>query len=398
MHTEADTNILERDEIMTGSNDANPKMIYLNNAATSWPKPDCVSQAVAEAINGLPGNANRGGLKARDDVWECRSYLSDLMRIENPSRISLGANATYALNEAIGGFPFQKGDVVLTTLAEHNAVLRPLYRLEKQGLIQTVFVPVEEDGRVNTSTWWEYLDRYQPRLTVFSHASNVTGAVNDAQTLARLAKEKGAAVLLDAAQTLGLVPVYPAQWNIDFVAFTGHKYLLGPQGTGGLYVSPEQTLEPVYVGGTGIFSDQEEMPAEMPLHLEAGTPNEHSFAGLAAALRWRKEHPLDLTMLQARTEETAERLQKAGASVVMVRGERTPVITFMVPGWEPSDVGDILLDSYDIICRTGLHCAPKILSCIGAPALGTIRISLSRFTTEEELDTLISAIEDILHD
>lgn len=371
-------------------------MIYLNNAATSWPKPLCVAEAVSEAIRSLPGSANRGGLKEKDDMWACRSHLAELLQVTNPSRISLGANATYALNEAIQGFPFQRGDVVLTTLAEHNAVLRPLYRLEKRGIIRTVFVPVEPDGRVNPSTWWDYLERYHPRMVVFIHASNVTGAVNDAQTLARLAKERNATVILDAAQSLGIVPVLPEIWGIDYVAFTGHKYLLGPQGTGGLYVAQRETVDPVYVGGTGIYSDQEEMPQEMPLRLEAGTPNEHSFAGLAAALQWRKENPVDGVSLQMRTEETANRLRRAGAKVVEVRGERTPVIAFSIPGWDPADVGDVFFDSYDIICRTGLHCAPKILSNIGAPAEGTVRVSLSRFTTEEEIDVLVTAVGELL--
>ena len=371
-------------------------MIYMNNAATSWPKPPCVAQAVEEAIRFLPGSANRGGLKKRDDMWTCRSYLAEMMEISSPSRISLGANATYGLNEAIQGFPFQPGDVVLTTLAEHNSVLRPLYRLEQRGRIKTVFLPVEPDGRVNPSTWWEYLEQYSPRMVVFTHASNVTGAVNDAQTLARLAKEKNAVVLLDASQSLGVIPVLPELWGIDYVAFTGHKYLLGPQGTGGLYVAQHETLESVYVGGTGIYSDQPEMPQEMPTRLEAGTPNEHSYAGLAAALQWAKENPLNSTALQMKTEETAKRLQDAGAQVVEVRGERTPVIAFTLPGWEAMDVGDVLLDSYDILCRTGLHCAPKILSSIGAPPEGTVRISLSRFTTEEEIDTLVTAIGELL--
>ncbi|MGI6498495.1 MAG: aminotransferase class V-fold PLP-dependent enzyme [Oscillospiraceae bacterium] len=372
------------------------QMIYLNNAATSWPKPSCVADAVSEAIRSLPGSANRGGLKEKDDMWICRSHLAELLQVTNPSRISLGANATHALNEAIQGFPFRRGDVVLTTMAEHNAVLRPLYRMEKRGIIRTVFVPVERDGRVNPSTWWDYLERYRPRMAVFIHASNVTGAVNDAQTLARLAKERNATVVLDAAQSLGVVPVLPEAWDVDYVAFTGHKYLLGPQGTGGLYVTQRETLDPVYVGGTGIYSDEEEMPREMPLRLEAGTPNEHSFAGLAAALQWGKEHPMDTLSLQMRTEETAARLRKAGAQVIDVRGERTPVVVFSVPDWTPDDVGDVFFDSYDIICRTGLHCAPKILPDIGAAAAGTVRVSLSRFTTEEEIDTLVTAVEELL--
>ncbi|MDD4716023.1 MAG: aminotransferase class V-fold PLP-dependent enzyme, partial [Oscillospiraceae bacterium] len=374
---------------MEHQNAAPVKYRYFNNAATSWPKPPCVAEAVRKAIEELPGHANRGGPKNKDPMWECRALLAERMEAGNPSRISLGANATYALNEAIGGFPFQKGDTVLTTLAEHNSVLRPLYKLTKMGLIRTVFIPVEADGRINLGQWWEYVEQYRPRLAVFSHASNVTGAVNDAQTLCRVAKERGAKVLLDASQSQGIIPVLPEAWGIDYMAFTGHKYLLGPQGTGGLYVAPDIRPDPVYVGGTGIFSDQEEMPEEMPLRLEAGTPNEHSFAGLAAALSWAKEHPLDDALMQERTQKLSRRLTEAGAEVVEVRGERTPVISFTLPGWEAGDVGDLLLDSYDIICRTGLHCAPKILSCIGAPPCGTVRVSISRFTTEEDTDTLV---------
>ena len=369
--------------------DYEPK-IYLNNAATSWPKPDCVAGAMAEALENLPGDAGRGGIRDFHIFDQVRKELADLMGIGCPERIALGSNSTWGLNQAVFGFPLEPGDKVLTTKAEHNAVLRPLYRLEKQG-IQVIYLDVDETGRMEPEMWKKALEKYRPRLCALIHASNVTGAVNDAETLTAMAKAAGAAMLLDISQSLGWIPVKLEKWGVDMAAFTGHKYLLGPQGTGGLYVRQGLTLRPYVLGGTGVKSDLREMPEEMPLHLEAGTGNEPSYHGLLAALQWAEENPLD----REKTEEILRYLKKGlrdlGCRVIQPEPPVTPVLSFTIPGWHPGEAGDILSGSYDIICRTGLHCSPRIMENLETPE-GTIRLSLSRFTEKADADRVLEAV------
>lgn len=368
--------------------------IYMNNAATSWPKPPEVAEAVASSLNAIPGEANRGGVTDFDVFQEVRTELARLMGISCPSQIALGPNSTWGLNQAIFGYPLKPGDVVLSTKAEHNAVLRPLWVLEQKG-VTVIKVPVDRVGRVSASDWKEALLAHRPKLCILTHASNVTGAVNDIETLAREAKEAGADVLLDVSQTLGCVPVQLSQWGVDLAAFTGHKYLLGPQGTGGVYVREGLYLHPHMVGGTGVKSDLKEMPEEMPLHLEAGTGNEPSYHGLLAALRWSREHPMDQEALRACTRRLTEGVTKLGCQVILPEEPSTPVVSFGIPGITSSEAADILTGSYDIILRSGLHCAPEIMEEIGMKG-GTLRLSLSRFTTEEEVEQVLLAVRDLV--
>ena len=369
------------------------KPIYMNNGATSWPKPPEVAEAVAEALRAVPGEANRGGVTDFDVFSEVRKELAELMGISCPSRIALGPNSTWGLNQAIFGYALKPGDTVLSTRAEHNAVLRPLWVLEQRG-IRVRRLPVDAVGRVSVSDWKQALKEDHPRLCILNHASNVTGAVNDVQALAAAAKEAGADILLDVSQTLGCIPVELARWKVDMAAFTGHKYLLGPQGTGGVYVREGLELVPHIVGGTGVLSDLKEMPREMPLHLEAGTGNEPACHGLLAALRWRKKHPLDEKALRERTRQLTGGLTALGCRVILPGEPSTPVVSFAIPGIASSDAADILTGSYDIILRSGLHCAPEIMEDIGM-AGGTLRLSLSRFTTKEEVDEVLDAVRDL---
>lgn len=367
--------------------------IYMNNAATSWPKPPCVAEAVAQALNARPGAMHRGGIDDSDVFEAVRTALFPLVGADSPSNIALGFNATWALNLAIGGMDLSAGDTVVTTSAEHNSVLRPLYALEKQG-VKVIYLETDLSGRVPGDVWESAMRKHRPKLAVFSHASNVTGAVNDAAFMTSAAKSAGAAVLIDASQTLGWIKLNAAGIGADMAAFTGHKYLLGPQGTGGLWVRSGFKLRPLLVGGVGIMSDVKTMPEEMPLHLEAGTGNEPSFHGLYAALKWAEENPRDTASCSARLSRLKEGLLSAGAKVVLPEGECTPVVSFNLPGYSASDVGYILTESYDIVCRTGLHCAPMIFKGLQTPQ--TVRLSLSRFTTDAETDAVVSAVKEIL--
>ena len=371
-------------------------MIYLNNAATSWPKPKYVAQYMTNSLNEFPCSAHRSGFEEEEND-NCRDLIAKLLKIDDPNDIVYGSNATFGLNLAIQGFQFNKGDKILTTAAEHNSVLRPLYYLKKNRNIEYEILDVDEEGRIDPNIWEEKIKEIKPRMVIFTHASNVTGAINNAEQLSNIAKKYSCVVLLDASQSLGLIDVYPKQWNIDMVAFTGHKYLLGPQGTGGLYVYPKIKLNSILQGGTGIYSDEDTMPIEMPLSLEAGTPNDVSFKGLEAALRWSFENPINKNKIDYLVNKIKKELKSMNVNVIDVSGETTPVISFTVDGYSVNEVGEILQMSFDIICRSGLHCAPLIHKCLKTSPDGTLRISLSRFTTQEEVDYFINALKDIIN-
>jgi len=371
-------------------------VIYLNNAATSWPKAPGLGQILADAFEQLPLHPGRTGHGAKDRAWECRSLLAEMLGVSRPQQVVLCENSTHALNLALLGFPFRRGDTILTTALEHNSVLRPLYRLRKLRRLRIRFVPTDREGRVNMEKYREALQGDSPRMVVVNHASNVTGAVQPVEELFGLAKEHGATTLLDASQSLGLEDVHAQDLQADMVAFTGHKYLLGPVGTGGLYVRPEIELEPVLVGGSGVRSDLREMPSEMPLRLEPGTPNLPAFVGLAHAIRWHKENPIDQHRLYLLSAQLEQGLKSIGTNVIAVSGARTPVVSFTFPGWDVEEVGYILQKEFGILCRCGLHCAPLIHDYLGTAPKGTVRFSLSRFTTEKEVEQAINAVRRLV--
>jgi cysteine desulfurase family protein len=371
-------------------------VIYLNNAATSWPKAPGLGQILADAFEQLPLHPGRVGHVVRDQAWECRNLIADMLSVSQPEQIVLRENSTHALNLALLGFPFRRGDVILTTAQEHNAVLRPLYRLSRLRRAHIRFIPTDREGRVDMEKYRQALQGDSPRMVVVNHASNVTGAVQPVKELFGLAKEHGATTLLDASQSLGLEDVHAQDLQADMVAFTGHKYLLGPVGTGGLYVRPEIELEPVLMGGTGVRSDLREMPSEMPLRLEPGTPNLPAFVGLAHAIRWHKENPIEQRRLYRLSARLEQGLGEAGANVVTVSGRRTPVVSFTLPGWDVEEIGYVLQKEFGILCRCGLHCAPLIHAYLGTAPKGTVRFSLSRFTTDEEVEQAINAVRRLV--
>ncbi|WP_095176210.1 MULTISPECIES: aminotransferase class V-fold PLP-dependent enzyme [Blautia] len=372
-------------------------MIYLNNSATSFPKPPAYADAWAKTAGKIPGHGVRSTYREGKENTSCRQRLAKMLGIDDSRQIIYTLNATHALNMGLLGFPWAPGDVVLTSRAEHNSVLRPLYFLQKKGLIRYYELDTDRSGRLDMAVYREALKTLHPRMVVITHASNVTGAVNDIPVIAGEAKKAGAAVFLDAAQTAGLIPVLPALWGVDMAALTGHKYLLGPQGTGALYVSRDITLQPVYTGGTGIHSDLDEMPEEYPIRLEAGTQNEQGMEVLGEMLAWAEEHPFNPGQILDYSYMLEDTLKGLGCSVVPVSGNRTPVVTFTSPDYSPADIGDMLSGSFDIICRTGLHCAPHIFPCIGAGRDGTVRFSLSRFTSLMEVQEVIGVLKEIFN-
>ena len=372
--------------------------VYLNNAATAWPRAPGVADAVADALSTVPAHPGRAGGRATDVLTECRCRLAGLLEVEDPTRIILTVNATHALNLAIGGLAMGRGAHVVTTVTEHNSVLRPIHHLRKRRGLRVTVVKLGADGGLDAEAFERALGE-EPALVAVNHASNVTGRVNDVGTLFEKAKSAGAITLLDASQSLGHVPVAPTALQADLVAFTGHKGLLGPPGTGGLYVAPGIELGQVLVGGTGVRSDLEMHPPEMPTRLEAGTPNVPALAGLAAALRWLE---LNGESHGQRESYLADRLRRAlqelpGVTVFDRSGgvSRIGVVSFRLAGWDVEDVGVALEESFGVVCRTGLHCAPLIHEAIGSAPAGTVRFSVSGFNTERDLDVGIGAVEQM---
>lgn len=370
-----------------------PTPIYLNNAATSFPKAPGLGKEVASLMSACPKHPGRAATKGEDILYTCRQEVARLISTNNPNRIILCKSSTEALNIAICGIDLH-GSTVVTTAMEHNSVLRPLYRLEHLKKISLIIVGCTDQGRVNEAEWKQAIINYTPRLVVLNHASNVTGAVNNAESLLGFARKNGALTLLDASQTMGIITVDSTQIPADMITFTGHKYLLGPTGTGGLYVKEGLSLEPVIVGGTGIHSDLKTMPPEMPQKLEAGTPSVPLFGGLLHALKWAASQPEYHLNTAKYLSKLETGLKSIGARQVNVQGSRTLVVSFHLPGWDNEDISYILDNNYSIISRFGLHCAPLIHRYIDSSSKGTIRFSLSRFTREEEIDTTLEAMKD----
>jgi len=324
--------------------------------------------------------------------------VAALLGVREATRVVLVSGVTHALNVALWGIglTLPRGARIITSVAEHNAVLRPLRHLAKwRRDLRISLLELDADGGFDEAAFARLLTE-QTALVALIHASNVTGRVYDVAPLFARAKAAGAITLLDASQTMGHLPVHPHELHADLVAFTGHKGLRGPVGTGGLYVSPGIELEPVFVGGTGQLSDVYYQPEMMPMRLEAGTPNTPAIAGLTAALRWREREG---EAFIRREEINAEKLREGLRAISGVQiyddvpGARyTPVVSIRLTDLPVAATGQRLYDEYGIICRTGLHCAPLMHRALGTAPAGTVRFSLSGFTTEAEIDHALTAV------
>lgn len=365
-----------------------PGLVYLNNAATGWPRAPGVADAMAEALATLPTHPGRTRGRGNDAITECRSRLAGLLKVSDPTRVVLTVNATHALNLAILGLDLPQGARVVTTITEHNSVLRPINRLARRRGVEVTIVGLNGSGALDVEAYQRALGS-GVSLVAVNHASNVTGRVNDVAPLFDEAKRAGALTLLDASQSLGHLPIDVEALSADLVAFTGHKGIHGPPGTGGLYVAPGIELHQVFVGGTGVRSDLAMHPEDMPVRMEAGTPNVPALAGLAAALRWFEAQGDNARAVENRLTLELRNQLKSIPGVKLFDDvddvQRIGVASICIDGWSVSEAGCALEESFGICTRTGLHCAPLIHQAIGSAPDGTIRLSVSGFNTEEDI-------------
>jgi len=376
-------------------------MIYFDNAATSWPKPPAVRAALDGYFGEAGGNPGRSGhrmsVAAARIVENARESLVELINAGDPSRIVFTQNATHALNLALHGL-LRPGDHVVTTSMEHNSVMRPLRHQESLGVEATV-VACTPEGTLDLEAVRGAIRR-DTRLLVTTHASNVAGTLNPVAELAALAREKNVAYLLDAAQTAGAVPIDVREMGLDLLAFTGHKGLLGPTGTGGLYIREGLALAPLMRGGTGSDSAHETQPEFLPDAYESGTLNLAGIAGLGAAVRFLLE--IGIEAVRTHEQKLIAHLL-AGASEISGltlygpkdAARQCGLVSFNLASALPSEVGLILDQSFGIMARTGLHCAPSAHRTLGTFPTGTVRFSFGWFNTPAEVERALEALRQI---
>jgi len=399
-------------------------MIYFDNAATSWPKPPCVAEAMTHYLAEIGASPGRSGhrlaIEAARVVYGAREAVAELFHAPDPLRVVFGANVTEALNLALNGL-LRPGDHVVTGSLEHNSVMRPLRALERAGVggtftrrredakddperagVEVTVVPCSATGELDLHDL-EAAIRPHTRLIVLNHASNVVGTLLPVAEAGAIARRHGILLLVDAAQTAGACPIDVQAEAIDLLAFTGHKSLYGPMGTGGLVIGHRvdvASLEPIKRGGTGSRSEHEEQPAFLPDLCESGTPNAVGLAGLAASTRWVMAQGVE----QIRAHEVAlTRQLLAGLAAIQgvtVYGtadaqRQTATVSFNIAGLEPSEVGLRLDDEYGIMCRVGLHCSPAAHRTLGTFPRGTVRFGLGAFNTAEEVAAAVAAVAEM---
>lgn len=375
-------------------------MIYMDNAATTIHKPEEVRAAVMAAFDTM-GNAGRGAsvpaLDASRIIYGTREKLARLFHAGDPRRIVFTANSTESLNIALKGL-FSGGNHVITTVLEHNSVLRPLYECRENGVELTI-LGCDGKGRISYEEM-EAAVQADTKAVVCTHASNLTGNMTDLERVGTMAKRHGLLFVVDASQTAGVWPIDVEKMQIDVLCFTGHKSLLGPQGTGGMYVREGVYIRPLLSGGSGIDTYNEKHPAEMPTALEAGTLNGHGIAGLGAALSWIEK--TGMGRIRQRELSLMRRFYNGVFRIpgVTVYGDletekRAPVVSLNILDYDSSEVSDELSTVYGIVTRPGAHCAPLMHRALGTVEQGAVRFSFSFFNTEEEVDLAIEAVREL---
>ena len=376
-------------------------IIYLDNAATSYPKPERVYRAMDDFNRHMGGNPGRGAsrrtMTSNSILLETREALASLFNIHDSARIAFCLNITEALNTGLKGI-LNPGDHVITTSMEHNAVARPLLALNQRG-VEWSAVNCGPDGSLDPDDIRRSI-RDNTRMICILHASNVTGTIMPIREIGIIAKEHGLLFMVDSAQTAGLLPLDVAEYHIDLLAFTGHKGLLGPQGTGGLYVRPGIEIEPLKEGGTGSLSEELTQPQFMPDHLESGTPNTPGIAGLGAGVNFIRSTGLENIRCHEKrlTDFLIHGLQEIDG--VRVYGpldadQRTAVVSFNIEGVDCGEVSMRLDYEHGIVTRSGLHCAPLAHRTIGTLHQGACRLSPGYFSTDMEIEKVIQAVDKI---
>jgi len=378
------------------------RTIYLDNAASTWPKPDGVKAAMAEVIDEYAANPGRGGhklaIKASKVLFQVRMQLSRLFGIKNPNDLFFYMNATQALNQAIKGF-LKEGDHVISSTIEHNSVRRPLEYLRRTKQIEITYVQPRGNHQFFAEDFADAV-RENTKLIVVSHASNLTGVILPIKEIGKMAKEHGLTFLVDASQSAGVLPIHVEEMNIDMLAFPGHKGLYGPQGTGGLYVNSAIDLEPLIHGGTGSQSEEVEQPTTRPDRYESGTANTVGLAGLGAGIQFVLEKGIDEIQRHEASlaRATVEGIRDiAGVEVYGpdLDAERVGVVAFNIEGVDASEVSFILDQQYGIATRAGYHCSPLGHQTAGTEQKGAVRVSFGIFNTEEDVEELKKAVKEI---
>lgn len=375
-------------------------MIYLDNAATTLHKPQQVIDAVVHAMQSM-GNCARGtheeALDAARTVYDARVRLASLFGCPRVDHVAFTANSTEALNMAINGL-IDPGDHVISTDLEHNSVLRPLYRLEAEHGAELSFVPADKLGNVDYADF-ERLMKPNTRAVVCTNASNLTGTVLDIERIAKTAHSHGALVIVDASQTAGCWPIDMKKMGIDVLCFTGHKGLMGPQGTGGICVKEGIEIRPFKVGGSGVQSYSRTHPVEYPTRLEAGTLNGHGIAGLGAAAKFISETGVE--NIHAKERSLMLRFYEGVKNIegVTVYGDFTKdkaaIVALNIRDYESGEVSYELSQGYGIATRPGAHCAPRMHKALGTTEVGAVRFSFSFYNTEEEIDEAVRAVAEL---
>lgn len=376
-------------------------MIYLDNNATSLIKPKEVYAAMADCMKNFAANPGRSGhrlsAQAAVKVLECREELCSMFGADDANRFIFTQNATESLNLAIKGF-LKKGDHVILTQMEHNSVIRPIFTLENEGISHTM-VDADIYGRVKPNDI-ENAIKSNTKLIVVNHVSNVCGTVNDIEAIGKIAGKNGIAFLVDAAQSAGILPIDIKKQNITFLSLTGHKALLGPQGTGALYVG-DDSLIPLKTGGTGSYSKLSYQPDDLPDKYESGTLNTVGICGLCEGIKFIKKvgienilrHEQDLTQILL---ENLSVMKGVSVQGYMSNSQRTGVVSITSDKKMPSEISELLNIEYDIATRSGYHCAPYAHKALKTYDTGSLRISIGAFNTKIDIEQLSSALYNIL--
>jgi cysteine desulfurase family protein len=379
------------------------KTVYFDNAATSWPKPESMMKAMTDfnaGIGGSPGrSAHRMSLDSGRIIFDAREKIAGLLGLDDPFQVVFTKNATEALNIAISGL-LKPGDRCITSSMEHNSVMRPLRALELSGIKLDV-VGCSASGGLDPAHV-ERAIKADTRAIYLTHASNVTGTIMPIAEVGRIAKSCGIIFCVDAAQTTGASPIDVTGMGIDILAFTGHKSLFGPQGTGGLYIRKglEKMISPIMFGGTGSRSEYEQQPDFMPDRFEAGTPNTIGIAGLSAGIEFIEKIGIDVIKekekhLASYFIDELKKIKGAAVYGIEALSDRIAVVSFNLGSLSPSEASLILDEKYSIMNRPGLHCAPQAHRTIGTFPTGTLRFSFGYFNTEDEVEYGLKALYEI---